>query len=91
MEQTQHKPEYKDLTPAQQRKQRAIGRYKNAVGLLRKVTRGNLTMEEQVWAAHMINHIDQHGFEFIPNHYVMNEVVELERFAKKKLEELGQS
>ncbi len=81
--------EQKQLSPAQQRKQRAIGRYKNAVGLLRKVTRGNLTQEEQEWAAYHINHIDKHGFEFIPNHYVMSEVVELERFAKRKLDELG--
>jgi hypothetical protein len=75
-------------SPGLIRKERAISRYKNTIGLLRRVTRGNLTREEQEWIAYKINHIDKHGFEFIPNHYVMSEVVELERFAQSKLENL---
>lgn len=72
--------------PSQIRKERAIARYKNAINLLREVTRGNLSREEQEWVAYKINHIDTYGFEFIPNHYVMTEVVELEKFAQSKLE-----
>lgn len=68
---------------------KSFGRYKNVVWLLRKLGRVNFSKEEQEDIAHSLNQIDNYGFGFIPNHYVMDEVVRLERFALARLEELG--
>lgn len=77
-----------NVTKFQTSTDKARGRYHNMINLLRKVGRGNLTRDEQEDVAHTLNYIESYGFGFVPNHYVMDEVVKLERFAKEKLNEL---
>jgi len=59
-------------------------RFYNAIAGLREIGRVNLTREEQENIAHTINRIESYGFDFIPNHYVMDDVLNLESFVEEK-------
>lgn len=40
------------------------------------------TKEEEVNIAHIINKVQTYGFGFFPNHYVMDDIIELEGIIK---------
>lgn len=59
-------------------------RFYNAISGLREIGRINLTSLQQVEVAHAINRIEQYGFDFFPNLYVMDDVIYLENIVKEK-------
>jgi len=61
----------------------ALRRFNSTINELRNITRGNIKIDDQKEIAHLINEIEQYGFDFFPNHYVYDKVVELEVFVRK--------
>lgn len=59
-------------------------RFFNAISGLRDIGRINLSREEQEDVAYTINEIETYGFEFIPNHYTMDNILKLEKFIEER-------
>lgn len=58
-------------------------RYRRAVATIRSFRPSKETKELEKDIVHTIQHIQNYGFEFFPNHYIRDDVIRLEGMARQ--------